>query len=128
MTLTQWTESSVGYGRKLVDSAVDGAREAEGEFVKTKPLAPFMEENVRHAVAPALVGACLGALGGFFARGQHSRTRAVVRGLLGAAFGFGAGMAWESRTLTGSVASGALKGVRKTRDEHWFEKNPIDYA
>src|SRR5215472_13344378 len=121
MTLAQWTESSVDYGRKLVDSAVQGARAAEGEFVRTEPLSPFFEENARHALAPALVGACLGALGGFFARGQHSRTRAAVRGFLGAAFGFGAGMIWESRRLTGSVASGALKGVRKTRDAHWFE-------
>lgn len=128
MTLAEWTESSVDYGRKLVDSAVEGARTAEDEFEKSEPLAPFLEENARHAIASAVVGACLGALGGFFARGQHSRTRAVVRGLLGAAFGFSAGMVWESRRLTGSVTSGALKNVRKTRDEHWFERHPIDYA
>ena len=77
MTLAQWTESSVDYGRELVDSAVKGARAAEVEFVRTEPLSPFFEENARHALAPALVGACLGALGGFFARGQHSRTRAA---------------------------------------------------
>jgi hypothetical protein len=48
--------------------------------------------------------------------------------LLGGALGFGVGVAWESRRLTTSVASGAAKSISKVRDEHWLEKNPIDYA
>jgi hypothetical protein len=35
---------------------------------------------------------------------------------------------WESRLLAASVAGGALSRIDKVRDEHWFEKNPIDYA
>jgi hypothetical protein len=57
-----------------------------------------------------------------------SAGRALAYGLLGGAIGFGVGVAWESRRLTASVASGALKNIGRVRDEHWFELNPIDYA
>jgi hypothetical protein len=59
---------------------------------------------------------------------RHSKSRALVCALLGGALGFGAGLIWENRRLTASVASGAWKSIHKTRDDHWFEKNPIDYA
>jgi hypothetical protein len=128
MTFVEWTESSVDYTRKLVDSAVEGARAGEGEFVRTAPLGPFLGESARNAVAPAVVGACLGVMGGLLGNGHRSTGRALVGGLVGGALGFGAGLVWESRELTTSVVSAAWKNIRKTRDEHWFEKNPIDYA
>jgi hypothetical protein len=49
-------------------------------------------------------------------------------GLLGGAIGFGAGVAWESRRLTASVAGSALRNIGRVRDEHWLTKHPIDYA
>jgi hypothetical protein len=49
-------------------------------------------------------------------------------GLLGGAIGFGAGVAWEGRGFTSSVAGGALRNIGKTRDEHWLTRHPIDYA
>jgi hypothetical protein len=49
-------------------------------------------------------------------------------GLLGGAVGFGAGIVWENRNLVASAARGALRNIDKVRDEHWLEKNPIDYA
>jgi hypothetical protein len=128
MTFVEWTESSVDYTRKLVDSAVEGARAGEGEFVRTEPLGEYLEESARLAVAPAVLGVCLGVLGGLLGNGRRSPGRALVGGLVGGALGFGAGMAWESRELATRVASAAWKNVRKTRDEHWFERNPIDYA
>jgi hypothetical protein len=51
-----------------------------------------------------------------------------VYGLLGAAIGVGASVAWESRRLTASVAGGALKNIGRVRDEHWLTNHPIDYA
>lgn len=128
MNFVQWSESSVDYTRKLVDSAVEGARAGEDEFLKSEPLTPFLEESARQAVGPAAVGACLGVLSGFLGNDRRSAARVLGFGLLGGIIGFGAGVAWESRRLTASVASAAWKSIRKTRDEHWFEKNPIDYA
>ena len=128
MNFVEWSQSSVDYGRKLVDSAVEGARAGEDDFLKEEPLAPFLSESARQAMIPAVLGACLGALGGYLSRGRRSTTKTVACGLLGGAMGFGVGMIWEGRQLAESVTSGAWKSIRKTRDEHWFEKNPIDYA
>ncbi|MFZ0733870.1 MAG: hypothetical protein WAM79_16225 [Candidatus Sulfotelmatobacter sp.] len=128
MNVVEWSRSSVDYGRKLVDSALEGARTGESEFLKEESLASFLSESARHALAPAIVGACLGALGGYLeSRGRSKRT-AVVGAFVGGAVAFGAGVIWESRRFTANVASNSWKSVDKTRDEHWFERNPIDYA
>ena len=77
---------------------------------------------------PALIGALLGALGGSLRRERRSSGSTLALGLLGGAIGFGAGLVWENRRFTAIVASSAWKKINQTRDEHWFEKNPIDYA
>ncbi|MGP0021355.1 MAG: hypothetical protein ACLPHP_22500 [Candidatus Sulfotelmatobacter sp.] len=128
MNFLEWSKSSVDYGRRLVDSALEGARTGEDDFLHQKPLAPFLSDSARQALGSAVVGASLGTLGGYLGNGRRSTTRAFVCGLLGGVIGFSAGMIWDSRQLTTSVASGAWKKIGKTRDEHWFEKNPIDYA
>jgi hypothetical protein len=128
MNFLEWSKSSVDYGQKLVNSALEGAHEAEDEFLKEESLASDICESAWHALAPAMVGAFLGALGGSLRNGRRPPTRAVAFGLLGGAIGFGAGMMWENREFAASVASGAWKKINETRDEHWFEKNPIDYA
>ncbi len=99
MNVMEWSKSNVDYGRKLVDSALEGARTGESEFLKEESLTSFLGESARQALAPAAIGACLGALGGYLATGRRSRTRALVCGLLGGAVGFGAGVIWESRQL-----------------------------
>jgi hypothetical protein len=128
MNFVEWSKSSVDYGQKLVNSAIDGAREGEDEFLNEQPLAPFLGQSARQAMVPALVGAYLGALGGNLRSNHSSTRRTVAYGLLGGVIGFGAGLVWQNRELSASVASSAWKKVSKTRDEHWFEKNPIDYA
>lgn len=127
MNILDWSKSELDYGRKLVDSAVEGARHGENEFLKDESLGCYLERSALHAVAPTMLGACLGWLGGYL-EGRRSRGRALACALLGGAIGFGAGVVWENRKLTTSVASGAWKSINKTRDAHWFEKNPIDYA
>jgi hypothetical protein len=128
MNFVEWSKSSVDYGQRLVNSAIEGAREGEDEFLNEQPLAPFLGQSARQAMVPALVGAYLGALGGSLRNNHSSTRRTVAYGLLGGAIGFGAGLVWQNRELSASVASSAWKKVSKTRDEHWFEKNPIDYA
>jgi hypothetical protein len=128
MNLREWSKSSADYSRKLVDSAVEGARVGEDRYLKDEALAPYLGESARRALAPAIVGACLGVLGGCLGKEPRSTARTLADGLLGGAIGFGAGMVWENRQITASVVSGAWESIGKTRDEHWFEKNPIDYA
>ena len=128
MNFMEWSKSSADYSRKLVDSAVEGARIGEDRFLNKAPLVPFLNESARRALAPAVVGACLGMLRGYLRTERRSTPKTLAGGLLGGAIGFGAGMIWENRELTTSVFSSAWENIGKVRDEHWFEKNPIDYA
>jgi len=127
MSLVQWSKSEVDYGRRLMDSAVEGARRGEGEFLQDESLGCYLEKSAQHALAPAILGACLGWIGGNLEK-RGSRSRALVWALLGGALGFGAGVVWENRKLTARVVAAAWKNINQTRDAHWFEKNPIDYA
>ena len=128
MNFLESSKSSVDYGQRLVNSALEGAHQGEDEFLKDESLAPYLSESARHAFAPAVVGAFLGVLGGSIGNRRRSPGRALAFGVLGGVIGFGAGVIWENREFTASVASGAWKKISQARDEHWLEKNPIDYA
>jgi hypothetical protein len=128
MKVTEWSKLNINYGRKLLDSGLEGARAGEGEFLHGEPLAPFLEESARHALEPATIGLFLGVLSGCAGNGHKSTSKTLLCGLLGGVIGFGVGVAWGSRRLAASVASSAFKSVGKARDEHWLENNPIDYA
>lgn len=127
MNILEWSRSEVDYGRKLMYSAVEGARQGEVDFLHDESLGRYLERSALHAMGPSVLGACLGWFGGYL-EAPRSKSRALVCALLGGAIGFGAGILWENRKLTAGVASGAWKSINKTRDARWFEKNPIDYA
>lgn len=128
MNVVEWSQSGVEYGRRLVDSALEGALAGEDEFLKEEPLAPYLGDAARQSIAPVLAGACIGVVTALVGKRPRSASRAALSGLLGGVIGFGVGVLWDSRKLTASVASGAWRGISKTRDEHWLEKHPIDYA
>jgi hypothetical protein len=127
MTVGEWSKTSVDYGRKLLDSGMEGAHEGEEAFLEGEPLAPFLGEAARKAITPTAVGVCLGILGSRSGRGR-SAGKTLAFAVFGGAVGFAIGLGWQSRRLAVSVASGAMKNIEKTRDEHWLERNPIDYA
>jgi hypothetical protein len=127
MGLRQWSKSEVEYGRKVLNSGLEGARSGREAFLDGRSLTPFLSDSIRNALKPAAMGAVVGVLGGF--SGSHkSPGKVLAFGLLGAAIGLAVGLVWESRKLTVSVASNAWKNIDKVRDEHWFERHPIDYA
>jgi len=128
MDLYKWSKSNADYGRRLLDSGIEGARSGQEAFLNGKSLTPSVSESVRSALMPAAVGACIGVLGSYPGYRQKSITRALTFGLLGGAVCLGAGLIWENRRLTASVAGSALKNIGKVRDEHWLTKHPIDYA
>ena len=128
MALHEWSKSNASYGRKLINSGIEGARSGRETFLNGEPLKPFISESVRRALKPAALGACLGVLGGYPGNRHKSIGRALARGLLGGAIGLGAGVVWESRHLTASAAGGALTNIGRVRDQHWLTKHPIDYA
>jgi hypothetical protein len=128
MDLRKWSKANADYGRRLLDSGIEGARSGEEAFLNGKSLTPFLGESVRSALKPAAFGVCIGVLGRYAGYRQKSITRTLAYGLLGGAIGLGAGVVWESRRLTASVAGSALRNIDKVRDEHWLTKHPIDYA
>jgi len=128
MDLYQWSKANADYGRKLLDSGLEGARSGEEAFLNGEPLTPFLSDSVRSALKPAALGACLGVLGSCPGCREKSIIRTLIYGLLGGAIGLGAGIVWESRRLTASVAGSAFRNIGRVRDEHWLTKHPIDYA
>jgi hypothetical protein len=128
MNLRQWSRSNIDYGRKLLNSGIEGARSGEETFLHGRSLEPFLNDSVKHALTPATIGLCIGFLGAFPRNGHNSRGRALACGLLGGVIGLSASVAWQSRRLVRTIASNALRKIGRTRDEHWLEKHPIDYA
>jgi len=128
MSVKDWSMSTVGYGRKLVQSTVSGLRSGEEQFRQDGQLSPYLEESVRQSLGPAALGAVVGACIGFTKDDRRSVGKLLIGGILGGMIGFGASILWETRDLTASVGSSVRKNVRLTRDEHWLQRHPIDYA
>ena len=57
MNLTDWSRTSLDYGRKLVNSGLEGAREGEEEFLHGDRLTPFLNDSAHDALKPAALGA-----------------------------------------------------------------------
>lgn len=128
MNLREWSKSDFDYGCKLLNSGLEGARSGREAFLDEKPLTPFSNGAARNALSVAAVGACIGLLGSYLGNRHKSASRAFAFGIFGGAIGFGVGIAWGNRGLGASVVSGAWKNIGRARDEHWLERNPIDYA
>lgn len=128
MSLRNWIETNLGYGRKLVSSSLHGANSGRQEFLQGEPLAPFLGEAARTALKQASLGACIGVLSAYASRKHRPTRRAIGYGILGGAIGFGTGITWKTHRLTASVGRCALKKMNTVRDERWLERHPIDYA
>jgi hypothetical protein len=128
MDLRKWSRSNLEYGRKVLNSGLEGARSGREAFLHGESLTPFLSESVHNTWKPAAFGVCVGVLSGYPGTRNKSISRVLACGLAGGAVGFCVGIAWKSRRLTESVADGALRSISKVRDEHWLESHPIDYA
>lgn len=128
MSIRQWSKSNLEYGRKVVKSGLEGARSGREAFFNGKSFTPFLNDSISHSWKPAMIGVCVGFLGGYRGNRNKSASKAFALGVLGGAIGFTAGVAWGSRRLAVSVARGAHQRIDRVRDEHWLEKHPIDYA
>src|SRR5215831_13867053 len=120
--------SSVDYGRRLVNSGFNGAKNGSSEFLKGKPIAAVMTNSARGAVCPAVLGTLVGVVSGALGTGKRSLSRSLIFGFAGCAVGFAAGVAWKNRQLAAHVAQGAARSIGRVRQEHWMEQNSIAYA
>lgn len=128
MHVADWSKSEVKYGRRVLNSGLEGIRSGQQVFLHGGAVSPFLRESLRKALVPAAVGACLALLTGCPKDSRRLLGRLLSSGLLGGLVGVTAGVVWETRYLAASVAGGAIARIDKVRDEHWLERNPIDYA
>jgi hypothetical protein len=128
MNRSQSIPGTVRYGRKLVSAGMNGIRSGQDSARGEESLSTLAAEAARGSLALAVVGACVGLLPSYFGHRRNRIARAVVLGTVGSALGFCVGFSWKTRKITFSVAHSAARELRKARDEHWLERNPIDYA
>lgn len=128
MSVMEWSRSAAGYGRKLVESTVSGVRTAEDQFREEGQLPSYFGRGARRSLGPAAMGIVVGACLGYHGGDRRSIARTLAGGFLGGLIGFSTGMVWETRELSASVGSSVRKSVQLTRDEHWLQRHPIDYA
>jgi len=128
MGLRTWSRSEAEYGRKVLNSGLEGASAGREAFLSGRPITPIISESVQNAWKPAAIGAGIGVLSRCSRGRRKSVGNILAFGLLGSAVGFCAGFVWQNRHLVASSARGALRNIDKVRDEHWLQKNPIDYA
>ena len=116
-------QPDIAYLRSLIGAGLTGISAARRE-VGGQVFTPSLRTA---AWTPAAIGATIGALGSGMT-GSRKASRIAIGGLLGTLLGFGAALAWTSRRFTGCAARRATHLVNATRDAHWLEGHPIDYA
>ncbi|MFZ1134693.1 MAG: hypothetical protein WAN69_07095 [Candidatus Korobacteraceae bacterium] len=128
MTHPQSVTSTVRYGKKLVNAGITGIRTGQNSARGEQKLSTLAARAARNSLALAAVGACVGLLRSYLGHRRNRVSNALALGTLGSALGFVAGFGWKTRNVTSSVAHSTARELRKARDEHWLESNPIDYA
>lgn len=116
------------YGRKLVKAGITGIRSGQDFARGEQSLFALAAQAARGSLVLAAVGACIGLLRSQLTDRRSRPANAIALGILGSAIGFAAGFSWKTRKVTSSVAHSTARELRKARDEHWLERNPIDYA
>jgi DNA-binding transcriptional LysR family regulator len=119
--------NSIEYGRKLIHAGVTGIRTGHSEFDAHKAHA-LVTRSAEESLRLALAGACLGVVPGCLLARRSRAGSAALFGVLGSVLGFVTAFSWKTRSLSSTLAHSAFKEVRRTKDEHWLENNPIDYA
>jgi hypothetical protein len=116
------------YAKDLVESGVSGLRSGRDSHLNGQPLSTVLSQSARRSLAMALIGASAGLLELSSKNRRNRAAKAVALAVVGSAIGFLAGLAWQTRGLTGNMLRSASKQVGAVRDEQWLERNPIDYA
>src|SRR5215469_14153095 len=119
--------STLAYGRKLINAGIDGFRNGH-EDLGPGSISSAVVAAVPESIALAAVGASLGVLPALLIRRRPRVSTMVALGALCSAAGFCLGFSWKTRKVTSSLAHSTMREVRKAKDEHWLELNPIDYA
>lgn len=127
MTHVSSTPNQSSYGRKLVNAGISGIRSGYQDFDPALASA-LVASSAEESLKLALTGACLGLVPAVLLARRSRTANSIVFGTLGSVLGFVVGFSWKTRPLTSKLAHSAFHEVRRVKDEHWLETNPIDYA
>jgi hypothetical protein len=116
------------YGRKLVNAGLNGIRLGTPGALNGSRLSQAMGDSAATVVSMTVAGASAALLGSYLLQKRGRSANVWVYGAVGTAIGLVAGVSWGSRKIASSLAHSAMKEMNRTRDEHWLEKHPIDYA
>ncbi len=128
MSSTSRLDSYFEYGRTLLDSGAKGIRSGSESYLHGQPLTAVLGESARASLPFAALGIGAGLLQLISGSRRHRFTKGLAAAIAGGSLGFLAGLLWKSRDLTGCMAQDALENISRTRDAHWLERHPIDYA
>ena len=129
MKVSTYIRSNTDYSRSLFLAALNGARTAQENSMDRQQMGKFMTKSTVNSVGWAVMGAIAGAAGARMRNKQQPEFDSTVSGaLLGAAFGLGTGLLWNTRPLTQVVMRGAIKSVDAVRDANWLARNPINFG
>jgi hypothetical protein len=121
------TPDHSSYGRKLVNAGISGIRSGYREF-DPELASALVANSAEESLKLALTGACLGIIPAVLLARRSRTATSILFGTLGSALGFAVGFSWKTRPLTSKLAHSAFHEVRRAKEEHWLEMNPIDYA
>jgi hypothetical protein len=111
-----------------MNAGITGIRSGQDSARGEQPLSKIAADAARNSLALAAIGACVGLLQSRFADKRERPAKALAFGALGSLLGFCVGFGWKTRKVTSSVAHSTARELRRARDEHSLELNPIDYA
>ena len=114
----------LSYLKQLIGAGLDGIETARREI----DAGVFVSPSRPHVWKPAAIGTTIGVLATRSAARRKSASRTALGGLVGGALGLGVALAWASRASIRHAARTAARRVNLTRDAHWLETHPINYA
>jgi|NGEPerStandDraft_6_1074524.scaffolds.fasta_scaffold17290_2 hypothetical protein len=128
MTVAEWVGENLEYGRRLVNTGLEGAQ-AGGEAALGEETIPrVLVDSAPSAVGLAALGAGAGVLCSYLGNKRKLSKEGLVFGVLGGVAGLLIGLGWSTRHLTKGIRVGAMKNIKSVRDERWLDRHPIDYA
>ena len=128
MSISEKIKSNIAYGQELIESGVEGAKEARKATLDAPETSDLVSEAARESWQGATIGVLAGAIFGVLADDRKPLRGVIAGGLLGAVAGFAGSFAWKTRPLTASMMNGASRSIGTVRNRHWLEKNPINYG
>jgi hypothetical protein len=128
MNVSESVKESLAYGKELVESGIQGAKEARTAALAEENSADLVTAAAQESWQAGTIGAMVGAICGVLADDRKPLRGVIAGALLGAVMGYCGSFAWKTRPITSAMTRGAGKRIGAVKDERWLSKHPIAYG